>query len=84
MKGSVGIGYEGEVAKAYAFLNIHNNDEQLRGLMNTLRFYKMLHSDRWSLLYDFLAKHYPDDLDLVTGLTYVAEGAQEAGMVNQI
>ena len=84
MKGSVGIGYEGEVARAYTFLNIHNDDKELNGLMNTLKFYKMLHSDRWSLLYDFLSKHYPDDLDLATGLTYVAEGAQPSSMVNQI
>ena len=70
--------YSTEVALAYTFLNIHNNDTKLRGLINQLKFTPgMLHSDKWSIIYDYLYDHYINDINvdgLVTGLSYIAEG----------
>ena len=67
--------YANEVATAYQFIIEHNTDIKLQNFLHNMRYRTDLtHSDRWSLCYDFLKKHYPAATDsIVTGLAYLLE-----------
>ena len=68
--------YSSEMYQANEFIIKRNNDEELRAFI-----YKMqhetdgwLHSDRWSIIYDWMQEHYPEATgSLITGLTYFCE-----------
>lgn len=68
--------YVAEMATATRFLQIHN-DKELEVLLEFIANRKdLLHSDKWSIIYDYVYKYYdkeevPDCL--VTGLTYLTE-----------
>lgn len=68
--------YAAEMATATRFL-AERNDIGLKTFLNNLSYRTdLIHSDRWSLIYDYVYSHYeknevPDCL--VTGLTYLME-----------
>ena len=67
--------YANEVATAHQFIIDHNTDVELQCFLHDMRFRKdLMHSDRWSMCYDFLKKHYPEATGtIVTGLSYWLE-----------
>ena len=67
--------YANEIATAHQFVIEHNTDIKLQNFLYDMRFRKdLMHSDRWSLCYDFLKENYPAATDsIVTGLVYYLE-----------
>ena len=67
--------YANEVATAYQFVIEHNTDIKLQNFLYDMRFRKdLMHSDRWSLCYNFLNENYPEATGtIVTGLAYYLE-----------
>lgn len=66
--------YANEIATAYQFILEHNNDIELMNFMAEMRNPALMHSDRWSLCYDWLKFHYPNATGtIVTGLVYYCE-----------
>lgn len=69
--------YKNEIASAAKFLCDHSYDGELRTFI-----YEMMenennlsHSDRWSMIYDWMQEHYPEVTgSLITGLVYYMEG----------
>lgn len=67
--------YASEIAAADNFIKNNRFDIKLSGFLRSLEGnVKLMHSDRWSLVYDFMQSNYPDKMDLVTGITYWLEG----------
>lgn len=53
---------------------INANDSELDALLLRLESRKYTHSDRWSIIYDFIQENYPDaDSQVITGLAYLVE-----------
>ena len=71
--------YANEVATAHQFIIDHNTDIELQCFLHDMRFRKdLMHSDRWSMCYDFLKKHYPEATGtIVTGLAYWLENQEK-------
>ena len=67
--------YGNEVATAHQFIIDHNTDVELQCFLHDMKFRKdLMHSDRWSLCYNFLKENYPAATDsIVTGLAYLLE-----------
>ena len=67
--------YVNEIATAHQFVIAHNTDIKLQNFLHDMRFRKdLMHSDRWSLCYDFLKENYPAAIgSIVTGLAYYLE-----------
>ena len=67
--------YANEIATAHQFVISHNTDIKLQNFLHDMRFRKdLMHSDRLSLCYDYLAEHYPAAAgSIVTGLAYYLE-----------
>lgn len=70
--------YAPEIATAHQWILDHNNDLDLhyflRELGDTVNNSNYTHSDRWSMVYDWMAEHYPEATgSLITGITYWAE-----------
>ena len=67
--------YANEIATANNFLEKHKDDKELHQLLMNLRSPYYIHSERWSVIYDYIDEHYPTHIigDLVTGLTYYIE-----------
>ena len=67
--------YANEIATAYQFVIAHNTDIKLQNFLYDMRFRKdLMHSDRWSLCYNFLKENYPAATgSIVTGLAYYLE-----------
>ena len=67
--------YANEVATAYQFILEHNTDTKLQNFLHDMRFRKdLMHSERWSLCYNFLKENYPETTGtIVTGLAYYLE-----------
>ena len=67
--------YANEVATAYQFVIEHNTDIDFMNFLRETRENKnLIHSDRWSLCYDYLSEHYPAATgSIVTGLAYYLE-----------
>lgn len=67
--------YVNEVATAHQFIIDHNTDVELQCFLHDIFRKDLMHSDRWSLCYDFLKENYPEATEaIVTGLTYWLEG----------
>lgn len=68
--------YAAEMATATKFLEEHP-DPELKGLLGFLEKQEgLLHSDRWSIIYDYVYKYYNKEeipSCLVTGLSYLVE-----------
>ena len=69
--------YSNQIKKAQEFLNEHDGDNKLIILFSDLKNSKKLHSMKWSDIYEFITIHYPNDLDIVTGLCYLTEENEE-------
>ena len=66
--------YMSEITAAHNFILDHPNDIKLSNfIMYVSRTPNLIHSDRWSLVYDFMKENYPNNMDLVTGMTYWLE-----------
>ena len=67
--------YANEVATAYQFVLEHNTDIDFMNFLREIRENKnLIHSDRWSLCYNYLAEHYPAATgSIITGLAYYLE-----------
>lgn len=67
--------YKAEIIMANNFVIENNNNLDLLDFLVEMREKNYLsHSDRWSLCYKFLRKHFPAATGtLVTGLTYWLE-----------
>ena len=67
--------YLPEIIMAQNFLNEHKDDLGLRELMWRAQVRDLSHSYRWSMIYDYITKHFPNEPSkLITGLTYYCEG----------
>ena len=59
---------------AQKFINEHKDDIALNNLLARARDRNIMHSDRWSMIYDYMAKNYPEVTGfIITGLTYNCE-----------
>ena len=68
--------YASEKARAQIFITQHRKDQELMDflLMLANNKSKMMHSDRWSKIYDWMEIHYPgSNSALITGLVYWVE-----------
>ena len=68
--------YASEKAMATKFIQEHSNDIELRIFLDEMQNETpgWMHSDRWSKIYDWMEKHYPEATgSLITGLTYYCE-----------
>lgn len=67
--------YINEITTANNFILNHCTDNELMELLHEAEKQKYRHSDRWSMIYDFCAEHYPEATgSLITGLAYWVEG----------
>lgn len=67
--------YANEIATAFQFVLEHNDDVEFMAFLADIRNREdLIHSDRWSLIYDYLDEHYPQATGaIVTGLSYYVE-----------
>ena len=66
--------YAPEIATANQFVINHNYDIKLMGMLREAGDHKYTHSERWSMIYDYLLENYPGATGtLVTGLAYWVE-----------
>ena len=67
--------YANEIATAHQFVIEHNDDCEFLEFLAEIRERKDLtHSDRWSLIYDYMQRSYPAATgSIVTGLAYYLE-----------
>lgn len=66
--------YANEMATAHQFIVEHNSDIDFIGFLEKMKDPNLMHSDRWSLIYDYMAEHYPSETgSLITGLAYYIE-----------
>jgi len=68
--------YAPEIATANQFIIDHNYDAKLIGFLRDRQenLHKETHSDRWSLIFDFMSENYPGATgSLITGLSYYVE-----------
>ena len=69
--------YAPEMYQANEFIIKHNDDGELRTFIYEMQHNTngWLHNDRWSIIYDWMQKHYPEATSsLITGLCYYVEG----------
>lgn len=66
--------YSRELIMANEFVISHNADQQFLDMLEDLKSSKYCHSDRWSVIYDYMKEHYPSATgSLITGLAYWIE-----------
>lgn len=66
--------YTNDMAMAYRFIVEHNSDIDFMSFLEKMKDSNLIHSDRWSFIYDYMAEHYPSETgSLITGLTYYVE-----------
>lgn len=67
--------YANEIATANQFILEHDNDYNLICFLKSMKDPDLIHSDRWSLIYDYISEHYPAAAagSIVTGLAYWCE-----------
>ena len=68
--------YMSEIVSANQFIIDHSYDRELRVFINEMQHNTKgwLHSDRWSVIYDWMQEHYPEAAgSLITGLCYYCE-----------
>lgn len=66
--------YAPEIATAYQFVLQHNNDTDFMNMLHEVSDNKYMHSDRWSIIYDWMKEHYPEATGtIITGLSYWVE-----------
>ncbi len=63
--------YTAEILMAKQFIINHSNDMNFLAMLEECMDSKYTHSDRWSMVYDYCAEHYPEASGaLITGLSY--------------
>ena len=68
--------YSAEKIMANEFIISHNADIDFMNFLSERRtnLWRESHSDRWSLIYDYMGEHYPSATGtLITGLAYYLE-----------
>lgn len=66
--------YTNEIATAHQFVLEHNFDGDLMSFLERMKSPHLMHSERWSEIYDYLSENYPESTgSLVTGLSYWCE-----------
>lgn len=66
--------YINEINEAENFLKDHEDDAKLFALLWKVTKNCHSHSERWSMIYDFMDKYYPTFTgSVVTGLAYLCE-----------
>lgn len=66
--------YTTEIIMANQFVIDHNTDYKLMGMLREAKDSKYSHSERWSMIWDYCAEHYPGATGtLITGLAYWCE-----------
>lgn len=66
--------YINEMIIAKNFILDHKGDAGLMNLIERCKSPKLLHSDRWSLIFDYFATYYPNVAgSVITGLAYLVE-----------
>lgn len=66
--------YTTEIVMANQFVVDHNYDANFLAMLEECRDPKYMHSDRWSMIYDYCAENYPGATGtLITGLSYWVE-----------
>ena len=66
-------GYEKEMEAAKKFIADHKVDITFMNYYEKIKDSSLMHSEKWSLMYDFMASHYPEERTVVTGLVYLME-----------
>lgn len=70
--------YQEEIQIAIKWIEAHKDDRCYKKVLNKVRSLKehnlTLHSDFWSLAFDFIKENYPQtDSKVITGLSYIWE-----------
>lgn len=66
--------YAPEIATANQFVIDHKYDTKLMGILREASSSQYSHSERWSMIYDYIEEHYPGATrSVVTGLAYRCE-----------
>ena len=68
--------YKNEMTMAHQFIINNGHNGELRSFIHDVMYNTdgMTHSDRWSMIYDWMQEHYPEATgSLITGLCYYCE-----------
>jgi hypothetical protein len=66
--------YAPEIATANQFVIDHKYDIKLQAMLREAAYSKYSHSERWSMIYDYIVENYPGATGtVVTGLAYWCE-----------
>lgn len=66
--------YQDEIATARNFVIDRNYDSNLLRFLENMKDESFMHSDRWSMIYDFMKEYYPGQPSpIITGLSYWVE-----------
>lgn len=67
--------YANEIASANKFIIEHNADYGFKTFLEDLKNPALSHSARWSLAFDYMYEHFPEDATgtLITGIAYYVE-----------
>lgn len=67
-------GYDEEIQLAKKFYLDNIGDNNLRTFFNNIKNSSLMHSEKWSLIFDYIKRNYPYvDGKVITGLVYLAE-----------
>lgn len=67
-------GYEEEINLAAEFRLDHTWDANFSKFFTNIANSSLMHSERWSLIFDYMKRNYPDaDSRIITGLVYLSE-----------
>lgn len=67
-------GYENEIDLAAEFRLDHLWDKNFIRFFTNIASSSLMHSERWSLIFDYMKRNYPDvDSKVITGLVYLSE-----------
>lgn len=68
--------YKEEIEYAQRFLNKHKDDTELRNFLKMVKASKEIHSQKWSMVFDYMYDHYKDECmhtSITTGLSYLVD-----------
>ena len=68
--------YKEEIEYAQRFLNKHNDGTELRDFLKMVKASKEIHSQKWSMVFDYMYDHYKDECmhtSITTGLSYLVD-----------
>ena len=68
--------YVKEITYAQKFLEKHKEDIKLKQFLKMVKESKQIHSQKWSMIFDYMYENYHDECmnsSITTGLSYLVE-----------